>query len=207
MKIVLAALEDKLVEAWKKHCGDLISFVHIMKGSILDTGCNALVSPANAFGFMDGGIDSLYSQKFGWGLQKQAQNKIKSAYNGELLIGQAFSIETGADLPKYLVVAPTMRVPTVLSKKTINPYLATRAALRVFLDDKLGNIAFPGMGTGVGQVDHNICAMQMREAIDEVILGHEMFPNGWMDAKMRHEYLATGKVIPFEKQSQKAFEE
>ena len=27
---------------------------------------DAIVSPANSFGFMDGGIDMVYSKRFGW---------------------------------------------------------------------------------------------------------------------------------------------
>ena len=38
------------------------SVVH--RGSIFDVACDAVVSPANSFGFMDGGIDALYVDRF-----------------------------------------------------------------------------------------------------------------------------------------------
>ena len=56
MKIVLADLKGELLEAWQKigHDKDYVSTYH---GSIFDVDCDVLVSPANSFGFMDGGID------------------------------------------------------------------------------------------------------------------------------------------------------
>ena len=56
MKIFLAALDDALADAWERHCGDLPG-VTVHRGSILDLDVDAVVSPANSFGFMDGGIE------------------------------------------------------------------------------------------------------------------------------------------------------
>ena len=56
MNIVLAAVESELADAWERFCGDLDG-VRVHRGSILDVNCDAVVSPANSFGFMDGGID------------------------------------------------------------------------------------------------------------------------------------------------------
>lgn len=64
MKIVLTAVEGSLSDAWQKFCGGL-NFVKIHQGSILDVECDAVVSPANSFGFMDGGIDAVYMFHFG----------------------------------------------------------------------------------------------------------------------------------------------
>lgn len=49
--IMLAAIELGLAYAWEQICGDL-SNVTIVQGSILDITCEAIVSPANSFGFM-----------------------------------------------------------------------------------------------------------------------------------------------------------
>jgi hypothetical protein len=64
MNIVLAAIEPPLADAWERYCGDLES-VTVRRGSILEVECDAVVSPANSFGFMDGGIDMLYSRYIG----------------------------------------------------------------------------------------------------------------------------------------------
>jgi len=53
MKIVLAARDQLLAAAWSASCGDLDG-VTVHHGSILDVTCDALISPANSYGFMDG---------------------------------------------------------------------------------------------------------------------------------------------------------
>src|SRR4029434_4261958 len=77
LKIVLAAVEDDLADAWERHCGDLPD-VSVHRGSILDLPVDAVVSPANSFGFMDGGIDHLYSDRFGWEVQDRLQKLIRT---------------------------------------------------------------------------------------------------------------------------------
>ena len=64
MKLILTAIEQPLADAWTKFCGDL-DFVTVHHGSIVDVECDAVVSPANSYGFMDGGIDAVYLGHFG----------------------------------------------------------------------------------------------------------------------------------------------
>ncbi len=127
MNIILTSVEEGLADAWERWCGDL-PFVLVHRGSVLDLSCDAVVSPANSFGFMDGGIDMLYTQHFGWHIQERLQEAIREGHHGELLVGTAEIVETDdPDLP-FLIAAPTMRVPTIL-RDSVNPYLAARAAL------------------------------------------------------------------------------
>ncbi len=206
MKIVLAAVESELADAWEFHCGDL-ECVSVHRGSILDVRCDAVVSPANSFGFMDGGIDRLYSYHFGWQVQERLQELIRSRHHGELLVGLAELVETDDARIPFLIAAPTMRVPMIL-RDTVNPYLAARAVLRLLRHGVVpsGNfagspvasvvetVAFPGLGTGVGQVGTHICARQVREAIEQVILGSGEFPRSWVEAQWHHQSLYTDRV-------------
>src|SRR5260370_830485 len=107
MKIILTAVEDEMAEAWLKFCGDLDS-VTIHRGAILALSCDAVVSPANSFGFMDGGIDMLYSQHFGWHVQERLQKLILDRHHGELIVGAAEIVETDNLKIPYLISAPTM---------------------------------------------------------------------------------------------------
>lgn len=192
MKIILTACQDKpLADAWRKYCGDL-DFVEVFEGSILDLTVEAIVSPSNSFGFFDGGIDWLYTKKFGWKIQERVQKTIKEKFNNELLVGQALMVKTDLEGIRYVIAAPTMRVPTILPKSTVNPFLAAKAALVCAKENFINTIAFPGLGTGVGQVPPEKCALQMREAIDEVILENYIFPISWADALERHTYMYTG---------------
>lgn len=194
MKITLAAPDPALARAWRAAFAD--TDVIVTDGSILDVECDALISPANSFGFMDGGIDAIYSEYFGWDLQLKLRRKILDRHFGELLIGNAEIVETGNTRHPYLIAAPTMRVPMTLGQDTIAPYLATRAALLLLRSGQAGDlpirsVAFPGMGTGVGRVRPEICARQMRTAYNEVVLGAFELPTSWAEASERHQLLYT----------------
>ncbi|MBC8139160.1 MAG: macro domain-containing protein [Fibrella sp.] len=194
MNLVFAAVEPPLADAWEVFCGDL-PFVTVHRGSIFDVECDAVVSPANSFGFMDGGIDLFYSQFFGWHVESRLKKIIRERHHGELIVGAAEIVKTDHAKIPYLIAAPTMRVPMIL-KDSVNPYLAARAALLlvkeyVFPDgtpiaDVVKTIAFPGMGTGVGQVRPDVCARQMRVAIDAILLDKAPHPVSWAIAEERH---------------------
>ena len=206
MNIILTSVEPELANAWERFCGDL-NCVTVHRGSIFDISSDAVVSPANSFGFMDGGIDMLYTQNFGWQVQERLQEAIRERYHGELLVGQAEIVETDSpDLP-FLIAAPTMRVPMIL-RDSVNPYLAARAALLLVKQDRFSagtyagekisdyveSIAFPGLGTGVGRVSPDTCAHQIRAAIEDVITQPNNFPLSWVDAQVRHQQLYTERL-------------
>ncbi len=203
MQIILADVQAPMAAAWRTFCGDLAD-VSVHHGSILDCACDAVVSPANSFGFMDGGIDMLYSQFFGWQVQERLQAQIQAAHHGELLVGAAALVPTDhAGIP-FLIAAPTMRVPMIL-RDSVNPYLACRAALLLVKHGRFGagphqgqpiadlvkTVAFPGLGTGVGRVSPATCAHQMRTAISEVLHSPPPFPASWSEAQNRHQQLYT----------------
>jgi O-acetyl-ADP-ribose deacetylase (regulator of RNase III) len=193
MKIILTALEESLAKAWETFCGDL-DFIKIHRGSIFDVNCEAVVSPANSFGFMDGGIDALYMSYFGRDIQQTVQQKITKKHHGELLVGAADIVETGDERIPYLIIAPTMRVPMIL-RDTVNIYLAARAVFLLLSETPIiSTVAFPGLGTGVGGVTPAICAHQMRVAIDDILLGIYTPPSTWAEASERHQLLYTDKL-------------
>jgi O-acetyl-ADP-ribose deacetylase (regulator of RNase III) len=206
MKIILTAVENSLLTAWQKFCGDL-DFVEIYQGSILDVECDAVVSPANSFGFMDGGIDAIYLSYFGFDLQQKVRRQIFDFHNGELIIGQADVVETNDVKIPFLIAAPTMRVPMILTD-TVNPYLAARAVFILIsegtfssgsltgkkISEHIKTVAFPGLGTGVGRVGFNTCAHQVRTAINDVLLKEYRMPQSWAEASERHQLLYTSKL-------------
>src|SRR5439155_12345796 len=73
MKIILAAVENSLAEAWQQFCGDL-EFVTVHRGSILELNVVAVVSPENSFGFMDVGLDVRYPSHLGGELQTRLKD-------------------------------------------------------------------------------------------------------------------------------------
>ena len=188
-KVKLCALDERLYEEWEKEFKDCD--VKVIFGNILNQEADAIVSPGNSFGFMDGGLDYQLSEFFGWDLEKKLQENIRKKHEGELLVGMAEILGTGNKKIPYIVCAPTMRVPMVIPASA-NPYLATRG---VFLsinnfnnreNDKIKSVLVPGMGTGIGKVPYDICARQMRIAYEDVILGKFSFPKSYEEAQKLH---------------------
>lgn len=64
LDIHLRDINPAVVDAWKAAFGDAHG-VRVSCGSIFDLAADAIVSPANSFGHMDGGIDLVYSHFFG----------------------------------------------------------------------------------------------------------------------------------------------
>lgn len=206
MKIILTAVENSLAKAWQEFCGDL-DFVTIHQGSILDVECDAVVSPANSFGFMDGGIDAVYMSYFGSDIQTRVRRQIFDFHKGELIVGNADAIETYDDKIPFLIIAPTMRVPMIL-KDTVNPYLAARAVFILINQNKflsgsfkgkqvstqIKTVALPGLGTGVGRVGFNTCAHQVRTAINDILLNKHRMPHSWAEASEKHQLLYTSNL-------------
>jgi O-acetyl-ADP-ribose deacetylase (regulator of RNase III) len=202
----LTATEEELADAWQQCCADLPD-VSVFRGSILEVSCDAVVSPANSFGFMDGGIDAVYLDHFGAAIQMRLRRLIFERHHGELVVGAAEIVETGDLQIPYLIAAPTMRVPMVL-KESVNAYLAARAALLLALhgtfplgeyagsriSDRVRTVAFPGLGTGVGRIRAKACAQQVREAINDVVLGKYRMPQSWAEASERHQLLYTKQI-------------
>ena len=158
-------------------------------GTSSSDACDAVVSPANSFGFMDGGLDYALSERFGWGLQGRLQAAIAQRPIKELLVGEALIIDTRDPVVPWLISAPTMRVPMRL-KQTINAYLAMKAVLVAVLAHaqlpRIQTVAIPGLGTGCGELPAHIAAHQMWIAYEEVVLGRATYPNSVGDAQSRH---------------------
>src|SRR5690242_13595251 len=121
----LRDIDGDIVQAWKEHFKD-VENVQVSKGDIFAMTADAIVSPANSFGYMDGGIDLVYVRRFGWELQDRLQAHLRDQHDGELPVGQASIVETLDPAIPYMVSAPTMRIPMNVST-TINAYLAFRA--------------------------------------------------------------------------------
>jgi O-acetyl-ADP-ribose deacetylase (regulator of RNase III) len=163
--------------------------VEIVKGDICQVDCDAVVSPANSFGFMDGGLDHALSERFGWSLQGQLQKAIAARPIRELLVGEALIVPTGDDRTPWLVSAPTMRVPMRL-RQTVNAYLAMKAILAVSLSHDgappITSVAIPGLGSGMGALPAEVTAAQMWSAFAEIVLGQVTYPADFEQAQKRH---------------------
>lgn len=136
---------------------------------------DVFVSPANSYGWMNGGIDAAYSQIFP-NVQKHVQEKIaKLGYIDDyskrsiLPVGSATIISMENSNRRFetiqIVCAPTMQMPANISRTPENIFYAMYAILKVteYLPKDF-KVAVPGMGTGVGRVSSEESAKQIREA-------------------------------------------
>ena len=146
------------------------SNVEISHGDIFDAPpADAIVSPANSFGYMTGGIDGAYSAYFGDDLSTRLRTVLRAGWDGELPVGNAIVLETGHARIPYLISAPTMRVPGDVSQ-TVNAYLAFRAALIAIRETNrrrpgtIRSVLCPGMCTFHGRMSPERAARQMRFA-------------------------------------------
>ncbi|MBR1272093.1 macro domain-containing protein [Bradyrhizobium sp. AUGA SZCCT0222] len=175
LTVHLRDINAGVVKAWERAFKG-VPGVSVSRGDIFEHDADAIVSPANSFGYMDGGIDLLYSRYFGWELETSLRALLSEQHYGELPVGQAVVLATGHEIIPFLVSAPTMRVPMNISQ-TVNVYLAFRAALIAVLahnataDAPIRSLLVPGLGTGIGEVTPERAAMQMRLAYNAIING------------------------------------
>ena len=173
---------------WRRYFGGEAD-VEIHGGDICSMPVDAIVSPANSFGFMDGGLDIALSNRFGWDLQKKLQQQIAARPLGELLVGEALVMPTADERTPWLISAPTMRVPMLL-RQSVNPYLAMKAILAAVLNHDqtpaIQSVAIPGLGTGVGGMSAATAAWQMWQAYREIVLYQIPYPLDFDEAQRRH---------------------
>ena len=124
---------------------------------------DAVVSPANAFGLMDGGFDAALTRLFGPGLQARAQSHIERYWSGEQPIGTAFIVQTHNPECPNVIHAPTMRYPADI-RGTLNVYYAMKAIVEEAVGMGYKRVICPGLGTLSGHMDPNVAARQMEGA-------------------------------------------
>lgn len=127
-----------------------------------------VVSPANSFGDMSGGIDLIYARRWP-GLEARVQRRIRELCgpNG-LPVGAAITVPTEDPRLPCLIVAPTMRTPEPVPW-TRNAFLAFRAALQQAAIRGMNHILCPGLCTLTGRMDPEEAAAQMRDAWAEMV--------------------------------------
>ena len=162
MNLHLVDIDPDVVSAWE------IAFegenVEVQCNDILRVAVNTVVSPANSYGFMDGGIDRVYSEFFGLRPQTEIQEAIAKREEGFLPVGASLLVQTGNEKIPYMIAAPTMHTPSAVP--AANCFYAMFAALETARknSDLVTNLFCPGLGTLTGQVSAIDSAMEMANA-------------------------------------------
>jgi O-acetyl-ADP-ribose deacetylase (regulator of RNase III) len=184
LKLILVDPKPELSLAWRKHFGGLPN-VEIVTGYFEDLPeFDCMVSAANSFGLMHGGVDAAIVHFFGSGLMDRVQRRILDEFLGEQPVGTSIIVETGQSRHPFIAHTPTMRVPMEISR-TDNVYLAMWAMLLAVRrhnqssERRINLVACPGLGTTTGRVPYPEAARQMALAYTNFL-----YPPGFIDWRL-----------------------
>lgn len=175
LKLILVGPNAQLCRAWEQEFAELpaVEVVNDRFENLPDF--DAMVSAANSFGLMDGGVDAAIARYFGDDLVNRVQQHVIDEFRGEQPVGTSFIIETHHPKHPFLAHTPTMRVPMSISR-TDNVYRAMWAMLlAVYRHNRqdqraIRSIACPGLGTATGRVP-------LKEAARQMALAYRWFLN------------------------------
>lgn len=153
-------------------------------GDALALEADAVVTPANSFGFMDGGMDAAVVARFGQSVENMVRERIATYPFGEVLVGQAFMIPTNDPKLPNLIFAPTVRAPKPITHPA-DVMLAARAAVKLAVDAGFKKIIMPCMGAGTGQLPPIASFAAMIGGIQSARFAQPR-PANWMEAQVRH---------------------
>ena len=180
-KLILIAPEASLYDAFREYFTRFADVEIVHNHFQWLTKYDCLVSPANSFGMMDGGMDAAITSFFGKTLEARVQQCILDDYLGEQPIGTSMIVETGHPKHPFLAHTPTMRVPMNIQGTDI-PYVAMWAMLLAVRQHnknarhKIKSVVCPGLGTGIGRVPYKEAARQMALAYDRFL-----YPPKWIN--------------------------
>ncbi len=134
--------------------------IEVKKGSITTLQVEAIVNPANSFGYMGGGVAGVIKRVGGKAIEEGA------IAQAPIQVGQAAVTSSGDLVCKKIIHAPTMHNPAEItdSHKVL---CATKAALELADREGFKSLAMPGLGTGVGGLDKLEAARTMLKVINE----------------------------------------
>ncbi len=173
LKLSLGDRNEDIARALATAFAD-VPMVEVVSGNLLDVGSEAILSPANSFGDMGGGIDKAIDDFHQGAAQRAVRSAIADRFCGELPVGMALIVEVPGPRLPFIVAAPTMRIPGRLGD-SVNAYLSMRAALvavarhNLVSQRPIRHLAVPGLCTGVGGMAAAESAGQMRTAYDSIV--------------------------------------
>lgn len=169
LKIYLLSNDFDMCCAWRAKfssvpnveivCENFVGFMQKYK-------VDCVVSPANAYGLMDGGYDQAITDWFGNGLQQKVQRYIVEKLYGEQPVGTSIIFDTDID-GVTLIHTPTMRYP----ERIIDPcvvYHCMRTCLMCALENDVKSIVIPAFGAATGELSCDVVAEMMFRALSQI---------------------------------------
>lgn len=173
-ELILIDIDEEVCAEFEEQFG-YFPHVRVVNGFFeeVDT-YDCMVSPANSFGMMDGGIDKSIIDYFGKELEDDVQHYILEHYSGEQPVGTSFILPTFHPKHPFLAHTPTMQIPQNI-EGTTNVYYAMKAmlsAVKLFNkthEEQIKSVLCPGMGTLIGEMSPYEAVRQMALAYGHFI--------------------------------------
>jgi O-acetyl-ADP-ribose deacetylase (regulator of RNase III) len=129
----------------------------------------AYISPANGYGYMQGGIDYYLNHHVLIDVEKKVREKIEGYYPDSVPIGTSLMVKYNES--NYLICSPTMKFPSNI-EGTDNVYRAFYSALGVVAKyPEIEYLVVPGMGTSCGGLSPEEAVQQMWQAYQDYQAG------------------------------------
>ena len=124
---------------------------------------DAIVSPANSYGLMDGGFDGAITDAFGRELAEKVRAGILGRFYGEQPVGTSFSVPIPGCEDVLLIHTPTMRVPSCIVDPMV-VYQCMRTSLMAAMQTSRRQVVVPAFGAACGSLPFMEIAQLMWEA-------------------------------------------
>ena len=170
IQIYLIDINSEMITIWKRFFKNIpnVNICNIDLHTFLNQNSNieAIVSPANSFGLMDGGYDKAIVDYYGLSVVQNVKQYILQNYFGEQPVGTAFTVPINET--QYLIHSPTMRLPEIIGDSRVI-YSCMRSTLIECMKNNIKSVVIPAFGGCTGQVDKRELANMMRLAYEQLI--------------------------------------
>ena len=184
MKIYLLDINKDMCDAWHR-CFDPATAgnIEIVNNSFAGfmskhPGIEAIVSPANSFGLMNGGYDKAITDYFGTGLMKTVQAKILDKWLGLQPVGTSISVpiidcicykdyKKAVTYHPILIHTPTMIAPESIIDPSI-VFHCMRSSIIEANNQGASSIVIPAFGGCAGKLSFDTIAEMMKLAYLQV---------------------------------------
>ena len=163
MNVVVADHNQLVLQALKDYAPTFDWY----DGSPLAFDIDAVVSPANTAGIMNGGYDAALRRYFGTTLEYRVRMSIKER---SIPIGEARAIQTVDPKVKWLIVAPTVSMATDgLSGHPSVSYAAAYKSVITAFEAGAQCLGMTGLGTGAGGLNIREAIFQQCDGIEDAL--------------------------------------
>ena len=164
LKVIIADHNKRVLSALK----DYDPTFGWREGDPLALDIDAVVSPANTAGIMNGGYDAALRRHFGNTLEYRVRMSIKEK---PIPVGEARAIQTVDPKVKWLIIAPTVSIAADgLSGHESVSYAAAYKSVIAAFEAGVTCLGMTGLGTGAGGLNIREAIFQQCDGIEDALV-------------------------------------